>query len=627
MAAKYWYVAGNGSALWSTAANWYNGPGGTGGTTTVPTIADDVYLNAASGSGTITISAAASFQTLDCTGFTGTLAGTSTIAFNNAVTLGSSMTLTYTGTATTTGTTTFTTNGKTVTFNITVSTTNGGLILNDNFTMSSTATLTLSGGVVLTSTFNIVTSIGLFVSTGSVERYFYIPQGVFITGIGTVWNVTGTNFSYSAGSTANINNTTSSAKTITHTATTASATYGDTYRASIYISGAGTGSYTASGNFYDFSCYNTGGASINFGTTNIFENLDWGVYAPAGITPNMNWNNGTSTMTFSSDPGGIYLNSGMTITASPPISIANPTATQPVSFSNQYNKVLTSTITITGSDSIGIAVYAGNLITTGTITLTNGTISSSFDVYCSTLSTNNSNNRAIYITNLYLTGTGTLLSAATTTGLSVSISNIYVTGSASVARTLTLNAVFYPVGGVYLAGSGGSTIGLTPGAGIADVYVTNTGAATISIATSTIRSLSFSSGTNAIWSNSASQTLTIQGDLYIASSAGNPTLTPNMIFNGAAAPGGNVAYISLNGKSLVTGTVVLNDTASAVGVNQMTYNFATAFSSNAAVTITSAQTINSFGYFNATSLTATAANDINFNSTLTLTGGITYQTV
>ena len=34
MAAKYWYVAGNGDSNWNTAGVWYNGPGGTGGTTT-----------------------------------------------------------------------------------------------------------------------------------------------------------------------------------------------------------------------------------------------------------------------------------------------------------------------------------------------------------------------------------------------------------------------------------------------------------------------------------------------------------------------------------------------------------------------------------------------------------------
>ena len=89
MALKYWFKVSGGSDNWATAANWYNGSGGTGGTTTVPTAADDVIIDAASGSGTITIAAAATCLSLYCVGFTGTLAGTSTLAFLGNINLSS----------------------------------------------------------------------------------------------------------------------------------------------------------------------------------------------------------------------------------------------------------------------------------------------------------------------------------------------------------------------------------------------------------------------------------------------------------------------------------------------------------------------------------------------------------
>ena len=627
MAVKYWYKAANGSDNWSTAANWYNGSGGSGGTTSAPTAADDVIIDAASGSGTITIASAASCLSVDFTGFTGTLAGTSTLAFLGDFTLSSSMTITYTGTATLgIGTSNFTSNGKIITFGVRVNGVGALLAINDNFTMSSTATLTLTSGTILEASGNYTISVGLFASTGAVDRYFNVTNQtvVNVIGIGTVWNVTGTNFGWNDGSFVQVTDTSASTKTITNTVTTASVSLGGNFRVSFSLSGAGTGSYVASGNFYDFYCYNTGGASMSFGTTTIYQNLDWGVYASPGITPNMIWNNLTvSSITFNSDYGGIYFNSAMSITASASIIIANPTATQAFQLSNQYNKSFTSTIAISGSSSAGINVSVGNLITTSSITLTSGTISG-YDVYCSSLSSSNANTRAISINDLYLTGTGTLTSTATNTNLTVSINNIYVIGSSSVARTLSPNAVFYPSTAVYLGGTGGSTITLSGSTvGTFDVYVTNTGGASVSFNTGTIKSLEFSSGTNAIWANAASQTLTITGsDFTIAASAGTPTLTPSLIFNGANVygSGSSQVFVTLNGKSLVTGTVVINDTAVSPLFLEVEFD---GFSSNAAFTVTSASNVYFSGPFSGTSFTSTACSASTFASSLTLTGTMT----
>jgi hypothetical protein len=604
MAVKYWYT-NNVNATWATAANWYNGPGGTDGTTTVPTAADDVILDAASGSGTITIAAAATCLSLDCTGFIGTLAGTSTLAFLGSITLSSSMTLTYSGTATLgNGVSYFTSNEKTVTFNITVNNVNAQFLLVDDLIMSSTNTLTLSSGSIGVGVSGFI-SVGLFVSTGSAIRE--LTSIIYLTGIGTVWNVSGTNFGnpYEA----YITNDSSSAKTISHSPSTGSPSY--PFRQSFYITGAGTGSYTLTGNFQDLYFANTGGASFSFGTSNIAGTFDLGLTNP---TCNMVWNNGATTITWNADDvQTMNIGQNITITASPALSYTN-VGGYSGTINNPYNKSLTRAITLNGT-----GLNSDNLRTTSTITVTLGVLSST-DVYCSSISSSNANTRDISIYNiLYLTGTGTLATVTTTTNLTVTIGNIYVTDSSATSKSLTLNTIFYPNygGGVYLAGSGSGTMTLSAGISAAyPIYVTNTGGASISFSTATIKSLEFSTGTNAVWSNSTSVTLTISDSLYIALSAGNPTLTPALLFIG------NYSYsvsVSLNGKSLVTGGCTIND--SSVAASSVQYFF-DGFSSNAAFTVTSAAYVYFSGPFSASSYTSTSAGSSTFESSLTLTGAL-----
>jgi hypothetical protein len=108
MAVKYWYRPGNGSSNFNTAGSWFLGPGGTGGATTTPTSVDDAIVNAASGSGTLTISATAACASLNISAFTGTLAGASALnissaALTNATVLSLGGTYSYTGTITLAG--------------------------------------------------------------------------------------------------------------------------------------------------------------------------------------------------------------------------------------------------------------------------------------------------------------------------------------------------------------------------------------------------------------------------------------------------------------------------------------------------------------------------------------------
>lgn len=98
MANRYWV---GGTASWDATAGtkWATTSGGAGGSA-VPTAADDVFLDASSGAVTVTVSGTRVCRSFTCTGFTGTLTGTSTPvltigdASGGAMTLVSGMTVT-----------------------------------------------------------------------------------------------------------------------------------------------------------------------------------------------------------------------------------------------------------------------------------------------------------------------------------------------------------------------------------------------------------------------------------------------------------------------------------------------------------------------------------------------------
>lgn len=113
MADRYWV---GGTASWDGTAGtkWATTSGGTGGAS-VPTSADAVFFDANSGTGTVTITSGnTGAQSINCTGFTGTLAGFLPINVAGSVTLVAGMTVTYSGTLTLSGTGTLTSAGKTL---------------------------------------------------------------------------------------------------------------------------------------------------------------------------------------------------------------------------------------------------------------------------------------------------------------------------------------------------------------------------------------------------------------------------------------------------------------------------------------------------------------------------------
>lgn len=136
MANRYWV---GGTAAWDATAGtkWALTSGGAGGQA-VPTAADDVFFDGASGAVTCTVTGSRVAKSIDCTGFTGTLAGASTpdLAVSGSVTLVAGMTLTYAGQFQFLATGTFISAGKTI----------GGVRVN-----GAGATLTLGDALTLAS--------------------------------------------------------------------------------------------------------------------------------------------------------------------------------------------------------------------------------------------------------------------------------------------------------------------------------------------------------------------------------------------------------------------------------------------------------------------------------------------
>jgi hypothetical protein len=97
MANRFWVTGGNEN--WNSTTNWSTSTGGASGAS-VPGSSDAAIFDASSGAGTAVLDISPTIQTLNCSGFTGTLAfGTNTISLNSTGTIFTgSTTMTVTGT-------------------------------------------------------------------------------------------------------------------------------------------------------------------------------------------------------------------------------------------------------------------------------------------------------------------------------------------------------------------------------------------------------------------------------------------------------------------------------------------------------------------------------------------------
>lgn len=155
MANRYWV---GGTASWDGTAGtkWASSSGGTGGAS-VPTTADAVFFDGSS-TGTVTIATGnAGAASIDCTGFTGTITGTTAITVAGSITLVAGMTYSHTGTVTIAGTSTLTTAGKTFS-GLTISGSGITVTLGDALNIS-TRTLTVTQGTFNTANYSVTASV------------------------------------------------------------------------------------------------------------------------------------------------------------------------------------------------------------------------------------------------------------------------------------------------------------------------------------------------------------------------------------------------------------------------------------------------------------------------------------
>jgi hypothetical protein len=167
MADRYWV---GGTAAWDGTAGtkWALTSGGAGGQA-VPTASDDVFLDAASGAVTVTIQTInGNAKSLNCTGFTGTLAGGGVIIANGNLTLGAGMGFTSTGQWQFGGTGTITSNGVVFTASISLNGTGQTVTLGDAYI--STGTVAVTRGTFTTSASNYSFTAARLTSTGTITR-------------------------------------------------------------------------------------------------------------------------------------------------------------------------------------------------------------------------------------------------------------------------------------------------------------------------------------------------------------------------------------------------------------------------------------------------------------------------
>ena len=202
MANRFWV---GGSATWdaTVGTKWALTSGGVGGQA-VPTATDDVFFDSASGGTTCTISGTRVAKSIDCTGFTGTLAGTSTPNLNvsGSVTFVAGMTLTFAGRLSFLGTGTLITGGLTLPGAVRVNA--AGITVTLGSALTSSGILDVLSGAFDAAVYN-VTALS-FESSGSTARTVSMGSGTWtLTGGSiTVWNLaTVTNLTFNA-NTANI---------------------------------------------------------------------------------------------------------------------------------------------------------------------------------------------------------------------------------------------------------------------------------------------------------------------------------------------------------------------------------------------------------------------------------------
>jgi len=446
MANRYWV---GGTANWDATAGtkWATTSGGGGGAA-VPGTGDDVFFDANSGAVTVTITANGSCNNLDFTGFTGTFAGSSTIAnIRGNVTIASGMTWTHTGNLnfnSTTSTFNITSNGKAITSPLIFNGIGGTWSFADDF--SSTGRITITAGTVTANNKNITCG-GISMANNTNVRSLTMGSGT--------WNVThtisfsgSTNYSCScAGTNIYCNYSAMSFQTI------ASYNYG----CNVYYTGSGTFTFNTGtgilGNVYIQS-----GTGFSSAVNVQLANLDF-----TGFTGS--WTGSTNFKM----SGNLVLNSSMSIST---------TAT----LTNNTVVNSTHTYTFNGATNVGISISDSAGSTSSLADDFNIGNTFTFSV-SGTFDTNNKNvTCGLFISSsaftggssvFYITGTGGTTSTFSHNSASFSGASMIIKFTNTSTGTTSCNIV----GGTHTVG----TVWFDRGASTGDCAMTGNSITTISV--------------------------------------------------------------------------------------------------------------------------------------------------
>lgn len=197
---RYWV---GGTASWDGTAGtkWADTSGGAGGQS-VPTSADDVFFDAASGAVTCTIATGnTGAKSITCTGFTGTLAGSAAITVSGSITLVAGMTYSRTGSTTFAATGTIISAGKTFR-TITVNAAGQTVTLGDALLINVSNGLVVTAGTFSTNNYSLTA--GVLSSSNSNTRAINLGSSTVTlnqtSDFATLLNFsTSTNLTFSAG--------------------------------------------------------------------------------------------------------------------------------------------------------------------------------------------------------------------------------------------------------------------------------------------------------------------------------------------------------------------------------------------------------------------------------------------
>jgi hypothetical protein len=375
---KFW-VGGTGT--WATAARWSLTSGGAGGAG-APGAGENAFFDGNSGAGTATIGAAATCANLDFTGYTGALAGASTLAISGSLTFAVGMTNSYTGTITfndTSGTTQpITSNGITIGSALNFNGAGGVWQLADNMVCNGAVTLT--AGTFDTNS-KTLRSAALSSSNANVRTLKLAACIWTLTGTGTIWTFsTATNATVTtSGSKLIIKNATATGKSFTPGGMALDdVTVDATTSGAITLSGAATA-------FRDLTISATAaGCTWSQGFAVTCRNFDFTGFGGA-------W----SSSGASNVSGNFTLSGAMTRTYTGALTF-NATSGTKVITSNGITLGGTTTFNGVG----GTWQLADNFASTSTATLTNGAfISNGKSLTCSAFLSSNTNTRSIDISN------------------------------------------------------------------------------------------------------------------------------------------------------------------------------------------------------------------------------------